>query len=325
MKIILYIDDRPHVRENFIKLLSFQNGFLKVLTANSLIEAIDILEQLKIDIVITGRQFSVKEIDLLDHQLRQHEQTKLIVMAGRSSPLSKMLKAFEYKVRLEMPVDANLLLHNLFQEFEIDYGGQIQGISLPSFVQMIELECKTCTVKVISGKSIGYLYFNSGELVDAQSGGLAGKEAAIELFSLENTLITVSYGDTGKERIIHETLMSLLLESGRIIDEKPASFQEKRRYRRFACSLPVEFEYNEWAHKGVIQNISLSGVFIQTSDPFNVGADLVVTLYSHNLEQPCRIEGRIVRRDPAGVGVEFLNLSMKQKGVLRTIIDEISD
>jgi hypothetical protein len=147
-------------------------------------EAIDLLEQIRIDIVITGKQFSVKEIDLLDDQLRQHTGTKLIAMAGRKSQLSNMLKAFEYKIQFEMPVDVNLLLETLFQELGIDYGGQIRGISLASFAQMIELESKMCSLKVASGKSTGYMCFESGELTDAQIEELHGKEAAFRILTI---------------------------------------------------------------------------------------------------------------------------------------------
>ena len=64
-------------------------------------EAVDLLKSIKIDVVITSRQIQTKEIDILDHELRNHPAVKLIVMADRKSQVAGLLKAFEYKIQFE--------------------------------------------------------------------------------------------------------------------------------------------------------------------------------------------------------------------------------
>lgn len=324
VKTILYIEEKPHVRENVIRLLNGPGEFFKVLTAASVVEAVDLLERIKVDLVIAGRQVTPKEVDLLDGCLRRCADTRLLAMADRKSHVATLLKAFEYKMQFEVPVDIGLLLERLLSEFGYDTGGQVRGITIEAFLQMIELDGKTCTVKVLSGGRCGHLYFVSGEMIDAQLDTLGGKEAAFAVFAMDKPLFVIDYQTPCREKTIHSPLMSLLLESGRIKDEQVPKPDERRRYKRFACELPVEFVYSDWSHQGVITNISLSGVFLETKGPFTVGHDLQIAFFSQSLNKGCRIDGLIVRRDAAGIGVKFHAASINQMAVLRTVIHEVA-
>jgi hypothetical protein len=245
-------------------------------------------------------------------------------MADRKSKVASLLKAFEYKIQFETPVDIPLLLQTLLDEFNINYGGQLRGINISSFLQMIELDNLTCMITVLSGAKTGYLYCVEGELVEAELPPLTGKEAAFAILGLENPLITVDYETPDKKRTIPESLMSLLLESGRLKDEQKPKYDEKRRYKRFRCSLPVEFVHNEWSYKAIINNISLSGIFIQTENPFSLGDELDIAFHSQTLEKGCRIPGVVVRRATNGIGIELQQMNINQMAILRTIINEVA-
>lgn len=325
MKTVLFIEKLPHVRENFIKLLSSQISFFNVATADTVAEAIDLLKEIKVDVVITGRQINAKEVALLDQSLRQYPDSKLIVMADRKSQVASLLKAFEYKIQFETPVDIPLLLETLLGEFDINYGGQMRGISIASFLQMIELDEQTCKIKVLSGAKTGYLYCVNGELIEAQFPPLVSKEAAFAILEFENPLITVDYKTPTQKRTINDSLMALLLESGRLKDEHQPKHQERRRYKRVPCSLPVEFVYKEWSYKATIKDISLSGIFIQTENPFSVGDEVDIAFYSQTLEKGCRIPGEVVRRATNGIGVELKPIGINQMAILRTIINEVAE
>ena len=133
------------------------------------------MEKIKIDSIIVGRQINAKEVDILHHYLSQHKAIKLILMAERKSKVSSILKAFEYKIQFETPLDLNLLLETLLSEFDIDYGGQLRGIGVAAFLQMIELEAKTCKIKVTQAGKVGYLYCESGNLIEAEIDDLKRK------------------------------------------------------------------------------------------------------------------------------------------------------
>ena len=324
MKTILFIEERPYVRENFIKLLTGPGGFFKVVTAGSAVEAVDLLGMIQVEVVIAGTKMTPKEMGILDNLLREHKDTKLIVLAERNSKLAKFVKAFEYKIQFELPVDVNLLLEMIMSEFGIDSGGQLRGISIAAFLQMIELEDKSCTVQVSSGGKKGVLYCLNGDLIDAEIEDLVGKEAAFAILGMENPMIVFEYQLAERESRIEVPLMSLLLESGRIKDESPEEKNEKRRYKRFNCALKVSFAYEEWTHQGEISNISLSGAYLRTKGPFSVGRPITISFFSQSLDKGCQIGGVIVRRDAEGLGIEFGAATINQMAILRTVIHEVA-
>ncbi len=100
-----------------------------------------------------------------------------------------------------------------------DVGGQIHGISLPSFLQMSEMEGATYTLKVTSGNRTGHLYIDGGSLVAAQVEELAGNEAAYRIISWDNAAIQIEAADPDRLREIHDPLMSVMMESLKIKDE----------------------------------------------------------------------------------------------------------
>lgn len=321
MKTILLIEELPNVRDNFIRLIK-DLGFFTVLTAANARDAIELVKKVKIDVVIVSRQLSAMEIDVLDHFLKRYPHVKLIAMAQRKSKLASLLKAFEYKLQFETPLDLNMLFEILLSEFEMSCGGHLHGVSIASFLQMIELEGKTCVIKVIASAKIGYLYFDAGDLIEAEMNDLNAKAAAFAIMDLENAFLSINYEAGKKERTIFEPLMSLLLESGRIKDERPPEAKENRRYKRFNCALPVNFYQDDRSYTGLITNISLGGIFMETINAFPIGCRLQIALYSPSLDKGSRINGVVSRCGREGVGIEFLPASIKQMGILRTVILE---
>ena len=100
-----------------------------------------------------------------------------------------------------------------------DVGGQIHGISLPSFLQMSEMEGATYSLKVTSGNRSGYLYLDGGSLIAAQYEGQVGNEAAYRIISWDNAAIQIEAADPDRVREIHDPLMSVMMESLKIKDE----------------------------------------------------------------------------------------------------------
>jgi len=100
-----------------------------------------------------------------------------------------------------------------------DVGGQIHGISLPSFLQMSEMEGATYTLKVSSGNRTGYLHLEGGSLFAAQVEGMTGNEAAYRIISWDNAAIQIEAADPDRVREIHDPLMSVMMESLKIKDE----------------------------------------------------------------------------------------------------------
>ena len=94
----------------------------------------------------------------------------------------------------------------------------ITGFTLANFLQLINLEQKTCTLKVKSQNKVGYLYLNNGELVNAEADGMDGEKAATRIISWQNVQTEVQ-DSCQTERKIHTPLMPILLNATHHADE----------------------------------------------------------------------------------------------------------
>jgi hypothetical protein len=325
MKTLLLIESKAHIRENFMQLLSNQQAFIKVLTVRDVIEAIDTLERIRVDVVLTAERMTQGEVKMLAQHLRQRPGIRLIPMGNNTPKLQELIKACDVKIRLETPLDTHHLLNCLLADLKIDYGGQIRGIGLSSFLQMVELEGRSCILTVLSTRRSGWFYFDTGVLIGAETDQLSGKAAALAILSWEDPLITIEYGRNDKERTIDTPLMSLLLEGGRLKDEGEKDRQhEKRRHKRYTCDLPTEFEAEDWTYTGTIRDISLGGALIETSEPVGVKQKIRLTLFSQSLERTCHMDAHVTHRTPNTIGIAFEVSNMTQRNLLRIIISEVA-
>jgi len=103
-----------------------------------------------------------------------------------------------------------------------DVGGQIHGISLPSFLQMSEMEGATYTLKVTSGSRNGHLYLSDGSLIAARYGDYSGNDAAYRIIGWDNAAIQIQAAEPDRKREIHDPLMHVMMESLKIKDETGA-------------------------------------------------------------------------------------------------------
>jgi len=99
-------------------------------------------------------------------------------------------------------------------------GGQLQGISLDSFLQMVQMEKTTCTLKVVSGKKEGLLYILNGDLISAETQGMKNLDAACAIISWDDTIIEIDNTCKKTENEINQPLMHVLMEGLKLKDEK---------------------------------------------------------------------------------------------------------
>ena len=106
--------------------------------------------------------------------------------------------------------------------------GFMHGFTLPNFLQYVEMEEKTCTLRITSKGKRGYLYFQKGELINAELNGIEGEEAVIKILHLEDTEIEVQDASPQCKHKINSSLSAILLEAARIKDEKDSAPDEEK-------------------------------------------------------------------------------------------------
>ena len=78
-----------------------------------------------------------------------------------------------------------------------------------------------------------------------------------------------------------------------------------RGYPRKPIKIPVELSKNGFTFMCLTQNISNSGVFIQTDFSFHIDQQITMVLSPPKIEKDITVGGRITRVDSRGIGVKF--------------------
>lgn len=124
-----------------------------------------------------------------------------------------------------------------------ELGGKIRGVGLDSFMQIIQMDQMTCTLKVTSADGSGMLYFVGGELFSAVTGDLHNLEAACNIISWEGAVIEIEDACDKTENEIRQPLMNILMESMRLRDEAkvnaPKNLDQKQETNQLETAKPA--------------------------------------------------------------------------------------
>jgi CheY-like chemotaxis protein/predicted regulator of Ras-like GTPase activity (Roadblock/LC7/MglB family) len=223
MKQILIVDDEVLFTKSLAEGLSTLEPSWHVLMAKNGKVALDVLEENQVQLVVTDLKMPVMDgFQLLAHLATHHGELPVIAMSAFATPeMEEKLQSLGIDKILEKPLDLVTFHEKLRSTLEASAKGFIRGITLPTFLQMIEMEKKTCTISVVSGEKSGTLYFREGTLFDAEAGDLTGVTAAVNLLSWEETGIEIRNACKVGKRIIKIDLQHLLLECMRLKDEAP--------------------------------------------------------------------------------------------------------
>ncbi len=97
--------------------------------------------------------------------------------------------------------------------------GTINGFPVGSFIQIIELEQKTCTLQVRANGKKGCLYIKKGVVLDAETEAYRGEEAALIILGWDDAQIKLVDACEKKKNDIRSSLTRLIIEASRLKDE----------------------------------------------------------------------------------------------------------
>jgi hypothetical protein len=122
--------------------------------------------------------------------------------------------------------------------------------------------------------------------------------------------------------LINQMDKDTLLERLKTINHP--NFKWVREYPRLSCYLMVDFAAGGKAYRSCIRDISANGVFIETGDSFEIGQDIALcfTLTESEESLPFKVQGKVMRRYPDGIGVRYENMTAYQRGILNTLIEK---
>ncbi len=221
-KSILIIDDEPLFLSSVREGLTLRRGDLDVLGACHGQEALDILRSRPVDLVVTDLRMPVLDgFELLTILMRERRGTPVIIMTAFGTPeLEDHVREMGAVAYVEKPIDLRTLNEMIDRELRRAAKGHIQGITLCGFLQLLEIERKTCTLQVASEGRTGSLHFQDGELIHAEVGETSGPEAVYALEGWAAPEIEIDQVCRARRRTVFSSVTELLLEGARRADEE---------------------------------------------------------------------------------------------------------
>jgi DNA-binding response OmpR family regulator/predicted regulator of Ras-like GTPase activity (Roadblock/LC7/MglB family) len=224
MHTILLVDYDTNLLRSLADSLAYYRDTFKILTAESGERAIVIIANQRVNLVLTElRMPDMDGFEIIDWMNMHHPSIPVLVMSELfTSRVRQHLEEVGVFRTIQKPANfqdvADAITAGLQRVFQ---GGTLGGISVGSFLQLMEAEEKTTLVEVRTQEGQrGFMFFDQGRLIDAVYGENQGEKAAIELLTWRNT--EIRYRDVPQAKIkqkISTGLMSLLMEASRLEDE----------------------------------------------------------------------------------------------------------
>lgn len=226
MKSVLIVDDeKPFLESVKLGFSTYESDF-KLYTAENGKAAVEVLKSEIIDIVVTDVKMPEMDgFELLAYISKHYPAIPVIVMSAYAdTEMKKKFMSMGTLGLLEKPLDFDDLAAMVKKWLQMtSKSDSLKGISLESFLQLVELEQKTYLLKIIprdKENTSGLLYTFNGEIYDAVCGELKGEEAVFEILGWENPEIIVKKTPSQKfARRIERSIMSILLEASTRRDE----------------------------------------------------------------------------------------------------------
>lgn len=184
-KVLIAEDDRILLKRLSHGLKKYSDKFEVVLAGDGK-EAIDILKLEPVSLVVTDIQMpQMNGIVLLAYVHTYHPNTPCIVMTSYGTSRLKAKLPKDLLRFFQKPLNVDDLAQAIIAALERQEPHETaEGISLVSFLKMIEMEQVSCIFEIKSpNKPTGALYFENGVLYDATCGDISGEAAALELIA----------------------------------------------------------------------------------------------------------------------------------------------
>ncbi|NOY70313.1 MAG: response regulator [Deltaproteobacteria bacterium] len=222
--ILLVDDDKAWLLLLKKELEAYADSF-SIIAVDTGRDALEALRQHHITMMVTDlRMPEIDGFQLSSHVFKNYPDIPVIVSTAFNRPKTKavVLKsgATDY---ITKPFTGAYLAEKIIRTLKKKAeGGSLHNVSLETYLQLVEMEQQTCTLRVSQkkGSKMGVLFFKDGELINARIGDQQGEDAAYQILSWSGVSILIEYSCGATERIIKSGLQSILLEAMRVKDEE---------------------------------------------------------------------------------------------------------
>jgi CheY-like chemotaxis protein/predicted regulator of Ras-like GTPase activity (Roadblock/LC7/MglB family) len=230
-KKVLIVDDEEILTWIMSKTLSKDKKRYEVLVANDGNKALEIMQSVPVDLVITDiRMPGMSGLDLLEEIREKYPETKVIIMTAYGNPeVQKEANERGCLHYLEKPFKIEDLRNLILDAIKVNRKGFVGRVADLQLTDIIQLNClgKMKSALSVSKDDLeGVIYFQDGEIVHAECGGHTGENALFEILGWEGGDFTTISGAEPLEKTIDRPWQELLIEAMRRKDEGKAQVKE---------------------------------------------------------------------------------------------------
>ena len=227
---ILLLDDDQDLLDLYREMLAKLPSQPEIHTATSGARAIALLEAEPFTLLISDlnmpRMDGLQVLTIVRRKfphLRTAVMTSVVDTQFRARAYAMGIDLFLEKPNTQQEVSFMMDCVESLLGREADAG--FRGVQKKSLVDIIQLEClsqSSSTLKVTNGAWVGKLWFEGGDVVDAEAGDERAEDAFRRILSWRTGSFEILPPEPQRERTIFASYQGLLLESAQALDEAQA-------------------------------------------------------------------------------------------------------
>lgn len=193
---VLFVDDDQIMLLAIEKRFTAHSDYFSMIMAKDGFDAVQKLKEHTVSLIVLDLKMPRMDgMSLLTHTREKYPDIPVIIVSGyRTAEMYKLAKAKGVIAYISKPFQVDdlgkIILSTLQKEAA---GGIMHNVSPTVFLQLMEMEAKTCTIRILDKKSGkgGILYFTDGKLLDVRVGEETGIDAAYQVFSWDEVTLFI--------------------------------------------------------------------------------------------------------------------------------------
>ncbi len=228
---ILILDDEQDILEIYQEILARLPSQPEIHTADNGMRAIALLESEIFNLLLVDlRMPTMDGFQVLAIVRRRFPALRVVVMTGADDEQFRARAyAMGIDLYLEKPKTGKEIINFvdcIESMLERDDRGGFRGVQSKTLVDIIQLECLTQSsiiLKVQSAGGEGRFWIQKGEILDAATGELVGKDAFLEMLRWRTGSFEILPSEAPRPRTIFSSYENLLMETAQTLDESNAA------------------------------------------------------------------------------------------------------
>ena len=232
---ILILDDEHDILDIYQEILARLPSQPEIHTSDNGARAIALLESEDFNLLLADlRMPQMDGFQVLAIVRRKFPALRVVVMTGAED---EQFRARAYAMGIDLYIEKPKTGKEIINFvdcieslLEREEQGGFRGVQSKTLVDIIQLECLTqssAILKITTATGEGRIWVQRGEIIDAATSDLSGKEALLEMLRWKSGNFEMLASDIPRPRTIFSSYESLLMETAQSLDEASAGVESE--------------------------------------------------------------------------------------------------